>query len=90
MLNIFPFLLDMAPWVAGIDINSFKEIYNFDLEHWGINRAPKESLFKYYDRIGRSPLANTKNLCSWDLSLGTSSWHLSLGIFLLGSFAWDL
>ena len=68
MLNIFPFLLDMAPWVAGIDINSFKEIYNFDLEHWGINREPNESLFKYYNRIGASPLANTRNLCSWDLS----------------------
>ena len=68
MLNIFPFLLDMAPWVAGIDINAFKEIYNFDLEHWGIDRGPKESLLKYYDRIGRSPLANSKNLCSWDLS----------------------
>ena len=69
IVDMFPFLLDLAPWVAGIDIKTIKEIYNFDLEHWGIQRKDGESLFKYYKRIGNSPLANSKNLCLWDLSL---------------------
>ena len=50
-----------------------KEIYNFDLEHWGIERKPLEALNKYYKRITNSPFNQHQNLCSWDLSLEGSS-----------------
>mgnify|MGYP000849225182 CR=1 FL=1 len=69
MLNIFPFLLDMAPWVAGIDINSFKEIYNFDLEHWGFKRSNDESWSNYFSRMREHPAWGTKNIVAWDASV---------------------
>ena len=69
MLNIFPFAIDLAPWLGGIDISRINNIYNFDLEHWGVEKKDEESLLNYYKRIGKSPLAKSKNLCSWDLSI---------------------
>ena len=69
MMNIFPFAMDLAPWLGGIDIAGINNIYNFDLEHWGVNKTDDESLLTYYQRIGNSPLAESKNLCSWDLSI---------------------
>ena len=69
MINIFPFALDLAPWLGGIDIASINNLYSFDLEHWGVEKQDDESLFQYYQRIGNSSLAESKNLCSWDLSI---------------------
>ena len=68
MLDVFPFALNLAPWFGGIDIENIDNFFSFDLEQWGVERLPGETLLKYYRRIGDSPLVESKNLCSWDLS----------------------
>ena len=68
MLDLFPFALNLAPWFGGIEIKNIDNLFNFDLEQWGVERVPGESLKKYYQRIGDSPLAVSRNLCTWDLS----------------------
>ena len=68
MLDAFPFALNLAPWLGGINIENIDNLYNFDLEHWGVERYPDESIRNYYKRIAKSPLIETKNICSWDLS----------------------
>ena len=68
MMDIFPFSLNLAPWFGGIEIEKVDNLYSFDLEQWGVERYPEESLLKYYQRIGNSPLAQPKNLSTWDLS----------------------
>jgi len=69
MLDAFPFALNLAPWFGGIDNEMVDRLYNFDLEHWGLEKHPRESLSEYYNRISLSPISNDKNLCSWDLSI---------------------
>ena len=69
MLDVFPFVLNLAPWFGGIDIEKIDDLFNFDLEQWGVERLPGESLKEYYKRIADSPLAESRNLCTWDLSL---------------------
>ena len=68
MMDIFPFVHNLAPWFGGIEIEKIDNFYNFDLEHWGVERNPGEPLLKYYKRISTSPLAVSHNICSWDLS----------------------
>jgi triacylglycerol lipase len=68
LLDIFPFAIDLAPWLGGLHLQAINAIYNFDLEHWGLERMDDESVISYFKRIGKSPLANSKNLCTWDLS----------------------
>ena len=43
--------------------------YDFDLQHWGFNRRENESWINYYKRMRNHPSWNTKNICSWDLSI---------------------
>ncbi len=69
MLDIFPFLLNLAPWVGSINNQSINNLYNFDLEHWGLYKKQNESIDEFFIRISLSNIINTKNLCSWDLSL---------------------
>ena len=45
-----------------------ENIYDFDLEQWGLKRTGKESLNDYIDRVRESPLNKSKNFSSWDLS----------------------
>ena len=45
------------------------KFYNFDLQHWGFNRKENESWINYYKRMQNHPSWNTKNICSWDLSI---------------------
>jgi len=68
MLDVFPFALNLAPWFGGIQIENIDNLFSFDLEQWGVERIQGESLMEYYRRIGGSPLAESKNLCTWDLS----------------------
>ena len=68
MLDVFPFALNWAPWFGGIDIDNIDNLYNFDLEQWGVEKRYGETLNEYYQRIGDSPLAKQRNLCAWDLS----------------------
>lgn len=72
-MDVFPFALNLAPWFGGIDIENVNNLYSFDLEQWSVDRYPGESLMEYYHRIGDSPLAKSKNLCTWDLSLEGSA-----------------
>ena len=69
MLDLFPFALNLAPWFGGIDIENIDNLYSFDLEQWGVERQVGESLKDYYGRIKDSPLVESQNLCTWDLSL---------------------
>ena len=69
MTKKLPFIHDLAPLLGGIDIEDINNLYNFDLEHWDLERQPGESLKFYYKRIGNSPLSQKKNLSAWDLSL---------------------
>ena len=68
MLDVFPFALNLAPWFGGIEIEKFDDLFDFDLEHWGVERKYDESLLEYYKRINNSPLSKSQNLCSRDLS----------------------
>ena len=68
MIDIFPFALNLAPWLGGIELEKVDNLYSFDLEQWGVERYSGEPLLEYYRRIGDSPLANSMNLCTWDLS----------------------
>jgi len=45
------------------------KFYDFDLQHWGFNRKKNESWINYYKRMRDHPSWNTKNICSWDLSV---------------------
>ena len=69
MLDLFPFSLNLAPWFGSINNNVIDNLYNFDLEHWSLNKHPNESLKTFINRLSKSKLSKSKNLCSWDLSL---------------------
>jgi len=68
MLDVFPFALNLAPWFGGIEIESVDNFFNFDLEQWGLERRPGESFVEYYSRIKDSPITDSNNLCTFDLS----------------------
>ena len=68
MLDIFPFAPNLAPWFGGIENNSLDRLYNFDLEHWGLEKKPGESINDYFKRLSNSSVSQSKNLCTWDLS----------------------
>ena len=69
MLDVFPFIINLVPWLGGIENEKINGLYNFDLEHWKLERKPNESLKNYFSRIKQSPVSNEKNLCTWDLSI---------------------
>ena len=76
MLDVFPFALNMAPWFGSVNIENIEEIYSFDLEQWDLERLAGESLNNYYRRIVDSPLSESRNLCTWDLSpLGAAEFN---------------
>jgi len=68
MLDVFPFVLNLAPWFGGIDVENVDNFFSFDLEQWALERRTGESFKEYYQRLGNSPLSKSHNLCSWDLS----------------------
>jgi len=68
MLDIFPFALNLAPWFGGINFENIETLFNFDLEQWGVEKHPDESLVEYYNRLNNSPLSESRNLSTWDLS----------------------
>ena len=69
MTDIFPFAQNLAPWFGGIENNTLDKLYDFDLEHWGLDKYPEESTNDYFDRLSKSAVTESKNLCTWDLSL---------------------
>ena len=68
LLDIFPFTLSLAPWLGSIDNKILDRLYDFDLEHWGLERKDGESFDVFFSRLSGSPIAKSKNLCSWELS----------------------
>ena len=68
MLDIFPFALNLAPWFGGIENSTLNNLFNFDLDHWGLEKLENEPFNDYFQRLSSSPINDTKNLCSWDLS----------------------
>ena len=60
-----PFLQDFIGLAAVIG-NRF---YSFDLEQWGFKKNNEESWSRYFSRIRNHPAWETKNFCSWDVSL---------------------
>ena len=68
MLDVFPFAPNLAPWFGGIENNSLDKLYNFDLEHWGLEKGAGESINDYFKRLSNSNVSQSKNLCTWDLS----------------------
>ena len=73
MTNIFPFAQNLVPWFGGIENNTLNKFYNFDLEHWGLDKYPGESTNDYFFRLSESAVSESKNLCTWDLSLKGSA-----------------
>ena len=69
MTDMFPFAQNLAPWFGGIENNTLDKLYNFDLEHWGLEKYPGESTNDYFSRLSESAVSESKNLCTWDLSL---------------------
>ena len=69
MMNAFPFALHLAPWFGRIENKSINNFFNFDLDHWGLERASEESFNNYFSRLSASPLIDDKALCSYDLSI---------------------
>ena len=51
MLDLFPFALNLAPWFGGIENNTLDKLYNFDLEHWRLEKNPGESTYNYFKRL---------------------------------------
>jgi len=81
-----PIITDMFPYVQKLVVylgssqegSSVEKLYDFDLEQWGLARDPDEEFSQYLKRIKMSNLAQTKNFCTWDLSLeGTSQFNMS-------------
>ena len=68
MLDIFPFALSLAPWFGSVDNNAINKLYSFDLEHWRLERGDDESFDDFFLRLKNSPVSESKNLCTWELS----------------------
>ena len=68
MSNILDISLGIIPYYYGINIDLFNNYYNFDLEHWGLNKMKGENIITYYRRISNSKVMDPKNNCTWDLS----------------------
>lgn len=45
------------------------DVYNFDLQQWGLKQQEGEDWQDYYDRMSNHPVWESKNISSWDLSL---------------------
>ena len=52
----------------------FKNLYNFDLEHWNLRKHKTETYYQFMQRINNSNIRTTKNSASWDLSLEGSQY----------------
>ena len=68
MLDAFPFALSLAPWFGSLDNKIIDAFYSFDLEQWGLEKHHGETFDDFFSRLKQSPLSNSKNLCSWELS----------------------
>tara|TARA_Y100001970_G_scaffold287663_1_gene412894 strand:- start:5299 stop:6384 length:1086 start_codon:yes stop_codon:yes gene_type:complete len=64
-----PFLQKITPLFGMLENSNIENFYDFDLEQWGFERKPNESISDYLDRISNSRIKNSKNFSGWDLSI---------------------
>lgn len=64
-----PFLQKMTPLFGAIGNSEIENFYDFDLDQWGFERKPDESISKYLERISNSRIKDSKNFSGWDLSI---------------------
>ena len=69
IMDIFPFAQSMSSWVAPFSNRLLKNIYSFDLEQWGLSDNNNKKTKDFWKEIGKSKIRDSKNFCSWDLSL---------------------
>ena len=63
------FLQKITPFFGIINDSSIESFYNFDLEQWGIHRGFDESITDYLTRLSESPIRESRNFSSWDISV---------------------
>lgn len=64
-----PFLQRITPLFGSLGDLGISKFYDFDLQQWGLSRIDNESVSDYLDRIAESRIGESKNFCSWDLSI---------------------
>jgi triacylglycerol lipase len=69
IMDIFPFAQSMSSWVLPLSNTFLKKIYRFDLEQWGLVIDKNKKSVDFWKEIGKSKIRDSKNFCTWDLSL---------------------
>jgi triacylglycerol lipase len=69
IMDIFPFAQSMSSWVAPFSNAFLKKIYRFDLEQWGLVTEKNQKSKDFWKEMGKSKIRDSKNFCTWDLSL---------------------
>ena len=69
IMDIFPFAQSMSSWVAPFSNTFLKKIYRFDLEQWGLVTDKNQKAKDFWKEMGKSKIRDSKNFCTWDLSL---------------------
>ena len=70
----YPVLQKMSAYAGLLNNLLFKNLYNFDLEHWNLRKRKTETYYQFMQRINNSNIRTTKNSASWDLSLEGSQY----------------
>ena len=68
IIDFFPILQGLVKWFGFVEGTGAEDFYDFDLEQWGLKKGDNESNKSYIKRLSKSPLNETKNFSSWDLS----------------------
>jgi len=70
VVDTFPFVQKMATVIGSLQENSLLEkLYDFDLEQWDLDRRKGEKIVDYFKRLKNSPMRESNNFCSHDLSI---------------------
>ncbi len=56
-------------YFVGLAAAAGSNFYDFDLQHWGLEREYNEPWLSYFRRVREHAAWNTKNFSAWDLSL---------------------
>lgn len=73
-------IIKLAELYSALAPEKFKNFYDFDLAHWGLQRRPEESLLQHLRRIlAHEDYLKDKNNPGWDLSVqGMRHWNAHL------------
>ena len=78
IMDIFPFAQSLSAWVGPLMNRFAQKHYRFDLEQWGLSPTNEKESVKFWQEIGKSNIRNSKNFCTWDLSIKGSEEFNSL------------